>query len=220
MRSSLCLLLFAISLAAQPVGPVVKGNPYSARVAGVSVDGAYTGMQYRDSEGRTRSDNAIQADGLPLSITISDPVAGVQYYLDPENKLAVKRFLPWRFTDAALKEESIPKTKVEPVMMHSSGNAVTLITNLSSTQEDLGSRRMQGVEATGTRYTEVNSVMGKTETIVHERWFSPVLKLNLMYAQMWGQGTNAWGLTAIDRSEPRASLFLVPPDYTIKDLTH
>src|SRR5438093_7716468 len=89
---------------------VVKGSPYSAEavteVTQVLQDGnrivrRSTATVYRDSEGRTRRDQVLSAigpwalSGEPLrSSLIRDPVAGVDYVLDPANRTARKMTRP------------------------------------------------------------------------------------------------------------------------------
>lgn len=87
----------------------VKGAPYSAETITESVqtlaDGnrithTSKGMQYRDSEGRTRMDNVITPlamwvpEGKEQSISnINDPVSGEHYMLDHTRKVVVKSSL-------------------------------------------------------------------------------------------------------------------------------
>ena len=87
-------------------GKVVKGAPYSAQATNESVQTLAggnrivrqnTSMIYRDSQGRTRREQTISvvggfsAQGKPAQTTfINDPVAGVNYILDTENKTARK----------------------------------------------------------------------------------------------------------------------------------
>jgi len=87
-------------------GKVVKGAPYSAQAVTESVqmlaDGnrivrKTTASVYRDSEGRTRRDIAVgnigpyAVAGDPAqTIFINDPVAGVDYILDPRSHSARK----------------------------------------------------------------------------------------------------------------------------------
>ena len=76
---------------------VVKGAPYSAEVLvessqaladGNRINQRSTGRVYRDTEGRTRREED-RGNGT-VSISIVDPVAGVSYSLDPENRIAWK----------------------------------------------------------------------------------------------------------------------------------
>ena len=82
----------------------IKNAPYSAdsvtETTQVLADGnrishKQTASTFRDSEGRTRREQSIEAIG-PFSgkgmklVHISDPVSGVSYTLDPESKTATK----------------------------------------------------------------------------------------------------------------------------------
>lgn len=96
-------------------GKVVKKAPYSAQAVTESIqtlaDGnrivrKNTAQVYRDSEGRTRRDQTVgaigpyAASGDPVqTFFINDPVAGVNYILDPRSKVARKLpRLEWRWT--------------------------------------------------------------------------------------------------------------------------
>jgi hypothetical protein len=87
-------------------GPVVKGAPYSAQSITESVQALGDGNRivhkttaqiYRDSEGRTRRDQALGSIGPyaaasdpPQTFFINDPVTGFSYILDPRSKVARK----------------------------------------------------------------------------------------------------------------------------------
>jgi hypothetical protein len=87
-------------------GKVVKGAPYSATAITEQVQTLGDGNQiirkneaklYRDSEGRTRREQKLETIGkwtaageAPQLITISDPVAGYSYNLDPRTRTARK----------------------------------------------------------------------------------------------------------------------------------
>ena len=98
---------------AQATGPfaggLVTGVPYSAdEVIEMTppASGAQTSTpavvihKFRDSAGRTRTERPKNmgpeaASGNDLTvIEINDPVAGVQYTLDPQSKIAHKRLIP------------------------------------------------------------------------------------------------------------------------------
>jgi hypothetical protein len=75
---------------------VTTGAPYSGEAITESLQVLSDGNRiakktvsriYRDSEGRTRREQ-LGADGQVESISISDPVAGVTYVLDPRTKVA------------------------------------------------------------------------------------------------------------------------------------
>lgn len=80
-----------------PLERPITGAPYSADLTvesnqtladGNRINQKTTGRVYRDGEGRTRREED-RSDGL-VSVSIFDPVAGVSYSLDPENKIAWK----------------------------------------------------------------------------------------------------------------------------------
>lgn len=199
-----------------------------------------TSIHYRDSMGRERTENNIGEDGVPMSIFITDPVEGVKYTLQPADKIAVKTFLPKRVLDeprvsTKLDIESLLKAKVEPVQTaHTGGSDVlmpmpivvsdrTAVRGIPSV-EDLGAQIMEGVTVNGTRRTITTAAgeMGNERPIVTvmERWFSPDLQVLVESTRTDPRsGTNTYKLTNINRGEPAPTLFQVPADYTLKDVT-
>ncbi len=88
--------------------------------------------------------------------------------------------------------------------------------------ESLGRRNIEGVDADGTRTTmtipagEIGNQL--PIDIVSERWYSPELQTVVLSERNDPRfGKTTYKLTRINRSEPPASLFQVPPDYTIKE---
>src|SRR5437660_1470845 len=87
---------------AMPLPRSEAGKPFSATVTtqttqtltdGTHVNQTTTMMEYRDAEGRVRTETSQpggSASGQTKVITIRDPVAGVTYRLDPANKSAVR----------------------------------------------------------------------------------------------------------------------------------
>ncbi|MBA2646385.1 MAG: hypothetical protein H0U81_06255 [Pyrinomonadaceae bacterium] len=91
-------------------GKVVKNAPYSAQSVSETVQALGDGNRivrkntaavYRDGEGRTRRDQTLGAIGPfaaagdpPQTFFINDPVAGVNYILDPRSRTARKLILP------------------------------------------------------------------------------------------------------------------------------
>src|SRR5215203_4928157 len=78
-----------------PLERAQKGAPYSAETVvdgsqtladGNRITSKTTGRVYRDSEGRTRREED-RRNGT-TSISITDPVGGFSYSLDPVNKIA------------------------------------------------------------------------------------------------------------------------------------
>src|SRR5262245_44713567 len=93
-------------------GRTVKGAPYSATVTtestqtladGTKINRQSTGAVYRDSEGRTRNEETFNgvgpfaANGNPKQMVfVNDPVAGVNYRIDPAGRTAMKFTIPAR----------------------------------------------------------------------------------------------------------------------------
>jgi hypothetical protein len=87
-------------------------------------------------------------------------------------------------------------------------------------EESLGTRQIEGVRATGRKTTSTIPAgqIGNDRPIeiTDEQWESPDLKL-LIYSRFSDPRTGVveFKLTNINRAEPPADLFAVPPDYTI-----
>ena len=90
--------------AEMPLGPVVRGAPFSGEgvtttsqtlADGTRIERRVTSRIYRDSEGRVRREQTVlglgalnpSADAQPI-VTISDPVAGLTYVLDETTRSA------------------------------------------------------------------------------------------------------------------------------------
>jgi hypothetical protein len=88
-------------------------------------------------------------------------------------------------------------------------------------KEDLGTRSINGISAQGTRFTRTIAAgeigNDKAITIVSERWYSPDLRVLVKSVRTDPQlGQTTYTLTNIQRTEPAATLFAVPADYTVK----
>ena len=88
-------------------------------------------------------------------------------------------------------------------------------------KEDLGTQNIAGVSAQGTRITRTIPAgqMGNSKpiSIVSERWYSSDLQMVVMSSHSDPRtGTSTYTLTNIQRTEPAASLFTVPSDYSVK----
>lgn len=203
---------------------VVKGAPFSAvavtETAQTLVDGNHIHRTtqttlYRDSEGRTRREITLPAIG-PFTASgkthtftsIYDPVAGANYMLEPDEKIARK--LP------LLPPEMLGRTTAKFVGAGPTQGPEDVQT------ESMGAQTINGVSAEGTSYTRTipAGTIGndKPIVIVSERWYSPELQVVVMSKRSdprFGQTT--YELTNIEREEPAPSLFQVPSDYTVKD---
>ena len=85
--------------------------------------------------------------------------------------------------------------------------------------EDLGSRTMDGVLATGRRMTRMIPVEGTDKPIVatHEVWFSPDLRIELSRSDVDPfRGTHTTVATNLTKAAPDPALFQVPQGYTVE----
>ena len=202
-------------MAAGPMwGPPVTGAPYSAvqniqfqdtLANGNQINHAQQVKVYRDSQGRVRVDRTFTPPGATAARTSSvifDPVGGFIYVLNPARQTAVKRPVPTPPADG-----QNPPEQRKP-------RGATVQT------DDLGTQTINSLPATGTRTTTTipAGAIGNTQAIqvVRETWVSTDLKIPVEIKTtnpMFGNTT--MDLTNIVRSEPDASLFQVPSNYTV-----
>jgi hypothetical protein len=176
---------------------------------------------YRDSQGRTRTDTYWQGrDGSegPISVSIVDPVAGVQYSLNPRNRTGVRNTFPVHPINAPLISRkppaNVPQPPPPPLRAKESMP--------QSKTEDLGMEMIEGVWTHHTKATTTIPVdaEGNDRAMVRvfENWYSDELKVMVMSKRSDPRGGDATErLTNIDRSEPDLSLFQPPADYTITE---
>jgi hypothetical protein len=225
----------------------VKGAPFCAAVTtehtqsfadGNRIHTAENSSICRDSEGRTRREASLNLLGAgpqasaPKLITILDPVAGVHYMLDSENKVAHKMTLP---PPGSAPDRAMPKGG-QVFIMRSAGGAEGpgFSTNMNMmykkagqdsnepvpATENLGDQTINGIHATGTRITTTipSGKMGNDKPIIvtSERWYSPDLKATVMtkHDDPWA-GELETQFTNVNSAEPDPSLFTVPSDYKI-----
>jgi len=207
-------------------GKVVTGAPYSAVAVtetkqtladGNVIDRKIQSNIYRDSQGRTRREVTFNGLGLlapagqPRSmVTIHDPVASTTYILHADTKVAEQLPSPPRREKVAENMQERFEARFQKE-----------IADGTVKKEDLGTQTVNGVNAQGTRYTRVIPAgqIGNANpiTVVNEQWYSPDLQTMVKIVRndpRFGQVT--YTLTSIQRSEPAASLFAVPSDYTVK----
>lgn len=219
-------------------GRTVTGQPYSADEKTESVqslaDGTHitnttTTRVYRDGEGRTRREMSMPAlpgDSKPhLLISISDPVAGVSYTLDPETKTAHQGPMMGYAFEAKLKAERAAQTMAMtapgPVTTKSEVRIIRSDKSANVKREDLGTNVIDGVNVKGSRETSVIDVgeIGNDRpiTITNERWFAPDLQIEVKSVHSDPRmGDTTHTVTNINRTEPDPSLFQVPSDYKLE----
>ena len=215
-------------------GKVVKGAPFSAVAVSETTqtlaDGNHINRKtqtnlFRDSQGRFRKEVTLPAIG-PLAasgqahsfIEISDPVAGTSYVLEPDQKVA-RQMAGHMGMGAGVKV----KTNGGP---GGPGNVVyrnfkTELANANAKTESLGTQTIDGVNAEGTRTTRTIPAgeIGNESpiTVVSERWYSADLQMDVKSTHSDPRfGNTTYTLTNVQRTEPAATLFAVPSDYTIE----
>lgn len=206
-------------------GKTVAGAPFTASFStettqvladGNQIQRSATGSIARDSQGRTRRDTTLPAIGpwaaagkpAPQFTFINDPVSDTQYALDAERKVARKTSASGRgghefgkrILGGPLAEERQKET----------------------TTASLGTQTVNGVSAVGTRITRTIPAgeIGNQKPIVItiEKWYSPDLQETVMTKRSDPRmGETVFQLTDIQRTEPAATLFQVPADYTVEE---
>ncbi len=96
------------------------------------------------------------------------------------------------------------------------------VTPPETKSESLGTQRLEGVEAEGVRTTVTipAGALGNVGPIdiVTERWFSKELQIALLVSRSDPRsGTTVYRVTSIVRAEPPNELFVVPPDYQLRE---
>ena len=230
----------------------VKGAPFCATVVtehtqsladGNRIHTSDSSMLCRDSEGRIRREAGLnlleagQQTSAPKLITIVDPVAGVRYMLDTENKIAQKMpLLPEAgVTTAAVPGPAHAPGKQVMIYQRTGGPGSDVMFNDVTVKkigpdsgepapntENLGDQTIDGIHVTGTRMTHTIPAgkMGneKPITVTSERWYSPELKATITtkHNDPWA-GELKTELKNVSSSEPDASLFAIPADYKVID---
>jgi hypothetical protein len=191
---------------------------------------------YRDSLGRTRTERflfgPLQAANNaqrkePTLIQIYDPVAGYMYMLQVQKHNA--RRVPVKSSRATVADTTQLSTggtdgivpAVQPAAQ-APKRRLHARRGPEATEESLGSELIDGIQAEGTRRTVTfpEGLVGNDRPLVRvcEKWYSRELKivvLNKCADPRLGETTLR--IRNIERSEPDATLFQVPEDYTIED---
>ncbi len=203
-------------------GKIVTGAPYSATVTnthsqvlqdGNTIQNSTTGTVARDSQGRTYEQITFNGarfgqTGPTTLVFINDPVTGYAYTLNATTKVATRHAL--RTPPAGSSERG-----------RHAENAQESVNRVTS---DLGAQSVGGVNATGTSvaHTIPANTIGNAAplTTTRETWTSPDLQIPVLSKTTDPRfGQSVYSLTNIQRAEPPASLFQVPSDYTIKDMS-
>lgn len=201
----------------------VTGAPFSASFTtestetladGNQIKHTSTGTIARDSQGRTRRDMTLPAFGqvavagqaAPHVTFVNDPVAGTRYILEADTKTA--RQMP------------APPDRSEFTRQTRTGGKRAEAVDKETVTTSLGTQTIGGVAAEGTRYTRTIPAgqigNAKPIVIVTERWYSADLQMVVMTKRSDPRsGDTVFQMIGIARTEPAATLFQVPADYSV-----
>jgi hypothetical protein len=200
----------------------VPNAPFSATVQIVSHDKLPDGSEHvvttvnhiaRASSGRIYNERrrlvltSFQGDPPLLSAHIYDPSSRLSIFLDPQTRLARETVLP--------APEAIPVTARPPAQRPTASGVV---------QTELGGQSLGGVELKGYRKVltvpATSSGTGKEIEVVDEYWYSPELSIYLIIRHNDPRtGEQMVAVSKVERAEPSAELFAVPPNYKVVDET-
>jgi hypothetical protein len=195
-------------------------------------------MFYRDSAGRVRREQSILGlDSLlgalstepQTAITITDPVAGSVYSLDPVRREARQMLL---ITADGYRRLVVPASSPAPrgpgegvmtppsILLPSPPTVAPTALLPAPKTESLGTRQIEGLSATGEKTTSMIPAgrVGNDRPIeiFDERWVSSDLKVILLSRHRDPQtGEVEFRLANIKRTEPSPDLFKVHANYTI-----
>jgi hypothetical protein len=212
--------------------PGVKNAPFTADVVTESThtlaDGNHIRQSvnskvYRDSEGRTRREQAVNLNGLAPDtnmqqmVFINDPVAGVVYSLNAQERTGLKsvRSGSGRGPGPRTREASAGAPDVRG-MGRRNGSDQNLKT------ESLGRQTIEGVQAEGRRTTiTIPAGQAGNELPIHivtESWYSTELQTTVLLKHSDPRnGETVTRLLNISRSEPSHVMFEAPADYKVSE---
>jgi hypothetical protein len=155
-----------------------------------------------------------------VSIHITDPVSGYNYYLFLSDHIANRA----RLRAHALKGCAATGAPVSIFPSEPGDAPQSLVPGQyrpQTSQESLGTKTIEGVTAEGVRTTATWPVGAvgndKPLIVVTEVWNSPELGIEVLRKLSDPRiGESITRLTRISRAEPDAALFKPPPDYRIE----
>lgn len=226
MQGDMALL---VELQMEHMEGVVKDNPFSSQLSlesnrllgdGTQITRKESGAVYRDSAGRMRwevtlnvpTHNTSNTSAQALKMTfLCDPSAYAEWILEPMAKMAMKMTLP-NFSPRTANGASGQQIGPRPGMFDAGANP-----------EDLGTQEMDGVIATGRRWTRTIPAgqVGNDQPmqITTERWDSSEIHMTvLLKRQDPLSGSETLRLTDILRHDPDAQLFTIPSNYQVIDM--
>ena len=203
---------------------LVKDKPFTAEAVTESVQVLPDGNRivrrnqtnyFRDSNGRTRREQTLsslgpQSMGGPMqTIFIYDPVAKVDYVVDPDSKHA-------RRTVISKMESEGGGMRTEIRISNLPGSDKSRDVK----EEILPNKTIEGLNCTGKRttFTIPAGQIGneKPIAIVQETWYSPDIEAVVQSTTSDPRsGTTTYKLQNVQRREPPAEMFEPPSDYSV-----
>jgi hypothetical protein len=230
-----CAQISSFSIGMGPEGAAgAKGAPFTAEtvteITRVLQDGNHIhqelrGKVFRDSEGRTRSENAMLLPnaGEARWVTIVDPVKQVFITFGMQGE---KTANVHHMNEAPAPTAPSPQLSTPPAKSQNQKDPADVQPCVASpAPEDLGTKVIDGFTVRGSRHTSTVEAgkIGNEKPIVStaESWYSDELHEVLLSERDDPQsGHTISKLVNIQRGEPDPALFQVPPDYTAKDDSH
>ena len=200
--------------------------PYTATIVttvdqtladGNTIHHEQTETQARDSQGRTRTEHQLGTTSTAnpkVVVTVMDPVSETFTSWVVGSGVATVRPMHSTASPTAVRSPATSESSV------SAGEASPRVHD-DIKMENLGTREIQGVEATGRRTirTIPAGQEGNSEPIVstRETWMSRTLNLTMLsISESPKEGKRMSAVTELQQGEPDAALFQPPPDYNIK----
>jgi hypothetical protein len=215
----------------------VTNAPFSADVItettqtladGNHIHQTVTSKVYRDSEGRTRREQAVNLNGLAPSssmqqvVFINDPVAGVSYSLNAKDHTGMKYVRNGRGSQRMSPDASGagPRPRVGGPDGLGMGRHNAADQNLKT--EALGKQAVEGVQSEGRRTTmTIPAGQAGNDLPIHivvESWYSSDLQTTVLSKHSDPRnGDTVTRLANINRSEPAHTLFEPPADYKVSE---
>jgi len=208
----------------------VTGQPYTATrttthveklTNGTTITHQSTSTEARDSTGKTYRATQHVPEGASASAGTTHTSYSV---FDPVNKLAInwgserKEASVFHFSDSAAANHVRTDASAEG----ESGTAPGFRHNSNAATEQLGTKTIAGVEATGTRTTITipAGTHGNDQALVitRERWVANGLGITVSETVNDPRGgVTTTEVTGLQRTEPSESLFQAPSGYTVND---
>ena len=189
---------------------------------------------YRDAAGRTRREHEMTRGGslsasgeTPRLLVINDPVSRVNYVIETQTGTARKTQLPPPTVMEAFSKARGDNAPFSVLMPTSAAHRRMSEPDdaeppAKPVKEKLPAQVIEGVLAEGTR-TTLTIPAGEFDneqplTISHEEWYAPELHMIVLMKHNDPRfGETTFRLTHINRSEPAAELFQLPPGYRVVD---